>query len=315
MYTNFISKANYTIKNFIVNPNNIIRFLLGRFYFVRLLITFLDRINETKESNSLQSFFPDLDTFSAVNSLKKDGFFGGLILPQIILQEILDYTKSNDCYAGGDPRLGFRILDKKKVDQIYSQPFYIADYFNASEQCPAISKLANDSKLQEVAKLYVGKRAKYTGCSLTWVFPIEGLSYDAHRQESCSFHYDIDDYASMRVFFYLTEVTTEGGPHVFVYGSHNKKSLFHILNFLSRKLTDEAVLKFYSTENVFPIYGPAGFGFIEDTCGFHKGTVPKSQLRLMLMLHYASNNYNNGKYNDYRDPHLLKSFNQSKHSL
>ncbi|WP_404790005.1 hypothetical protein [Altericista sp. CCNU0014] len=313
MYKNLIHKVNYTVKNFIINPNNTIKFLLGRFYSVRLILTYFDRVHEAKESNLLQSFFPDLDISSAVSSLKKDGFFGGLALPQNILQEILDYTKSNDCHAGGDPQLGFRISDKKKVDQIYSQPFYMADYFNVSERCPAISKLANDSKLQEIAHLYVGKRAKYTGCSLTWVFPVEGLSHDAHRQESCSFHYDIDDYASMRVFFYLTEVTTEGAPHVFVYGSHHKKSLFHVLNFLSRKLADEAVSKFYGTEKVFPIYGPAGFGFIEDTSGFHKGTVPKSQLRLMLMLHYAGNNYNNEKYSDHRDPHLLKSFDRSKH--
>ena len=312
LYKDFIYKINYWVRKFIKDPNNIMIFFLGRFASVRLIMAYRDRIYETKEANSLPSFFPDLDIVSAVDSLKKDGIFVGLALPKNILQEILYYTESNDCYAGGDPRLGFRISDKKKVDQIYGQPFYIADYFNASEQCPAISKLANDSKLQEVANLYVGKRAKYTGCSLAWVFPVEGLSYDAHRQQSCNFHYDIDDYASMRVFFYLTELTTEGGPHVFVYGSHHRKSLFHVLNFWSRKLTDEAVLRFYGAENIFPIYGPAGFGFIEDTCGFHKGTVPKIQLRLMLMLHYANNNYNNGKYNDYSDPRLLKSFNQSE---
>jgi hypothetical protein len=306
----FFFKVNYTLKNLVKNPKNITRFILGRFYLVRLILSWLDRGSEGKETNDSQSLFTDLDTQSAVNSLKRDGCFRELALPQHVVQEILDYTKSNDCYAGGDPSLGFRISEKQELDRVYSKPFYIADYFNVSELCPAISNLASDAKLQAIANHYVGKQAKYTGCSLTWVFPVEGLPYDAHRQESCNFHYDIDDYASLRVFFYLTNVTSESSPHVFVCGSHKKKSLSHVLNFLSRKQTDKAIFQFYGTEKVISIYGQAGSGFIEDTCCFHKGTVPRSQPRLMLMLFFAINNYNHERYNDYKDPCLLKHFNR-----
>ena len=306
-------KASYVVKNFVKSPKTFVRLVFGRFYTVRLIFSWLDRGHERQMTppNGSQSLFPYLDIYEVVDSLKEDGVFLGLQLPQDILQEILDYTNSNDCYAGGDPSLGFRISEKQELDRTYNQQFYLADYFNVGEQCPAISRLANDSNLRAIADLYVGKQAQHTGSSLTLTFPVEGRPYDAHRQESCNFHYDIDDYASLRFFFYLTDVTPESGPHVCVRGSHKRKSLLHVFNYLSRKQPDEEIFKFYGGDRVVPIHGKAGFGFIEDTFCFHKGTVPKAQPRLMLMLHFAINSYTNGIHSDHRDSRLLKSFRHS----
>lgn len=314
-YTKF-QKLVYVTQKFTESPETLVRFVFGRFYTARLFLSWLDRHSEqpVRQSTSSQSLFPHLNAREVVDRLKKDGVFFGLQLPQDTLQEILDHTNANDCYAGGDPSLGFRASEKQDLDRMYDRKFYLADYFNVSERCPAISQLANDANLRAIADLYVGKPAQYTGSSLTLTFPVEGRPYDENRQESCNFHYDIDDYASLRFFFYLTDVTPDSGPHVCVRGSHKRKSLFHVLNYLSRKQTDEEILKFYGSDKVIPVCGESGFGFVEDTFCFHKGTVPKTRPRLMLMLHFAVNSYTNGVYSDRRDTHLLKSFRSSKDS-
>lgn len=304
----FYTKVGYVVRNFVEHPATLVVLVFGRFYTARLILTWLNRGHrqQVRVADSSHSLFPHLNIREAVDSLKENGLFLGLQLPQGILREILDYTNSNDCYAGGDPNLGFRISEKPELDRIYDRPFYLADYFNISEQCPAILKLANDPNLRAIADLYVGRPARYTGSSLTLTFPVEGCPRDVHRQESCKFHYDIDDYASLRVFFYLTDVTSDSGPHVCVRGSHKRKSPFHVFNYLSRKQTDEEIFRFYGSNKVVPIYGRSGFGFIEDTSCFHKGTVPKTRPRLMLMLHFAVHSYTDGVYSDHRDRQLLK---------
>lgn len=308
----FVHKVSDIIHMTAKNPKKFLLFLFSRFYTIRLIAHWLAGDQNVSLVYDKKSLFDISDVHATVESLHREGLFLGLKLPSETLKTILHYTNSHDCYAGRDPSLGFRLSEKETLERALGCPFYIAEYFNVTQRCPAIWQLANDPTLRGIANLYLGKKAQFTGSWLTWTFPFEGASYDPHQQEALNFHYDQDDFSSLRFFFYLNDVTAESGPHVCVRGSHKRKSLRHILNFLSRKQTNEFVSKFYGTDNVVCIYGSAGFGFIEDTFCIHKGTLPKSQPRLMLQLHFAVSNYNYGKYNDYRDPELLKSFKQSK---
>ena len=61
-------------------------------------------------------------------------------------------------------------------------------------------------------------------------------------------------------------------------------------------------------EAFITVIGEAGFGFIEDTFCFHKGTIPKNESRLFLQLHFAANRYSNTQFHDDRDPNTLKLF-------
>jgi len=297
-------------KNHINSPKRFLRFLFFRFYFVRFILSYFCHYDQAYAPHNTTSLFENVDIEYAISSLKNHGLYQGLKLPEHTLHELVEYTELHDCYAGGDPSLGFKIIDKDGLNNICEKSVYIADYFNVSEQCPTILKIANDPILQKIVYLYVGKTARFTGSSLTWTFPVVGSPYDIHRQESCNFHYDIDDFSSLRIFFYLTDVTTESGPHVCVKDSHIKKSIFHTLNLLSRKQKTEKIVSYYGSENIIQIYGEAGHGFIEDTFCFHKGTVPKIQPRLMLQLHFSINNYNNEKFNDSKEPATLRHFSE-----
>lgn len=311
-YAKFPKKARYVLKKITKKPRWLLVFVLGRFRVVRFIYSILSRLywNFPEATSNSNSLFTNLDTNKILKELKENGIFVGISLPPNILKELLQYTNSQYCFAGGRNDVGFKISEKDEVDKIYDRPFYVARYFNVSTSCPAIVKLANDSTLREIAIKYIGRSAKYIGASLYWTFPIKGTSFDSGQQHFSQFHYDLDDYANLRFCFYLTDVTPESGPHICIRGSHIKKSLLHVLKYFSRIETEEKLVKFYGREQFVTLTGEAGFGFIEDTFCFHKGVIPKSQPRLFLQLHFAANNYHNAEYHDYRELNTLKSFRQ-----
>ena len=311
-YTELIYKLTYTAQDLVAKPKYFLVFVLARFRTGRQIYLLLSKLlpqSKVTTDYGADSLFKELDTTQATNILKQDSIFLGVSIPQNFLNDLLSYLSEQYCYAGGREDLGFKIAEKNKLDQVFQQPFYVARYFNVSSDCPQIKQLANDPKLRKIAANYIGQQAKYTGASLFWTFPIKGTSCDADQQKFRYFHYDLDDFAGLRFCFYLTDVTLEDGPHTAIRGSHLKKSILHILNYVSRIQTQEKLTRLYGSEKFLTIVGNAGFGFIEDTFCFHKGNPPINKPRLLLQLHFAAHNYNHqGAYLDYRDPKLLKSF-------
>ena len=308
-------KISYVLKIIQAKPRFFVVFVLARFRFVRQLYSVLAQLRSSPIEVSLSnSLFQGVNVTQVVDVLKKDGVYLDFSLPLNILAGILYQTKTQNCYAGGRTDMGFKISEKPEIDRLYERPFYVARYFNISSSWPEISQLARDPKLQQIASKYIGQQAKYTGSSLFWTFPVQGASEDFDQQQFKYFHYDVDDFAGLRFCFYLSEVDDESGPHLCIRGSHNKKSLLHVLNFFSRIQSEENLSKLYPREQFATIKGDSGYGFIEDTFCFHRGIAPKSKPRLFLQLHFAAHNYNdkNVEHLDYQDPNSLKYFKQAQ---
>ena len=182
--------------------------------------------------------------------------------------------------------------------------------------CPAIKKLATDPQLLDIAANYLGGEPVYAGTKLEWLFSLNEqnqrvllkdmnfLSLKSNtRSGTYFFHYDLDDYNCLKFYFYLTDADLFSGVHFCVRGSHKKKKLAHILS-IFRRCSDEHIIDDYGAENVVPICGAAGFGFVEDTFCFHKVTPPSRRDRLTLQIQFTLNDYG---YNDLVDPLLLKN--------
>ena len=144
---------------------------------------------------------------------------------------------------------------------------------------PAVQKLIADSALHRIAQDYVGCRPLLTSISL-WLDPVYEGIYNAHV-----YHYDNDGPAFLKFFIYLNDVDIDTGAHSFIQGSHNR---------LKPKTLSRA--KFYERDDLLAHYGqdsevvfsaPAGIILAEDTAGFHKGTTPRRDYRLLLQLQYA----------------------------
>ncbi len=284
------------------NPKWLLMFLLARFGWVRSMATFLLSKEVTQSLKLQYSLFPELDIETVANSLKRDGLYLGIHLPNPVVQEILDFALKTDCYGGGKFGFGFTLSEKEQVEQEEHKSFYMAQYYNTQRHCPAIAKLASDPKLIAIASRYLGVPAVHTGNRLWWVFVTERTPYDADKRANCTFHYDLDDYKSLRFFFYLTDVDLHSSPHVCVRGSHQRKKLIHLLSY-SRQRLNEDIINYYGSENIVTICGQAGFGFAEDTYCFHKGTEPTQKDRLILQIQFARHDY--GNQNDIVDPALL----------
>ena len=155
--------------------------------------------------------------------------------------------------------------------------------------CPTIKELASDPILLEIASKYLGTEAIFTGTRLWWIFPVDEASYNPIRIASY-FHYDVDDYNSLRFFFYLTDVDIDSGSHLYVRGSHRRKRFANLLSPF-KQCSDEEIANYYGKENIVNICGEAGFGFAEDTFCYHKASRPKAKSRLILQLQYAMNDY------------------------
>ena len=311
-FSEAVNKVSYTIENILRKPRWFLVFIFGRFNFIRYLYALRSRLKPSSTTASpTESMFAQIEPDRVVDTLNQNGIYTDFSLPPDILQGLLDQTKTQNCFAGGDLNMGFKIEEKSEVDRIYDKPFYVARYFNISSGWTEISQLANDPKVREIADRYIGQQAKYTGASLFWTFPIQGTSQDADQQKFSYFHYDLDDLASLRFCFYLTDVDAENGPHLCIRGSHLKKSFFDVLNFFTRIQPGEKLSKFYGLDKFITLQGKSGTGFIEDTFCFHKGIPPQSKPRLFLQLHFAANNYGNTEFLDDRDPDRLQHFRQA----
>ncbi len=289
-------------------------FILGRFKLFRSIMTSFHR--SSSHYNVKQSIFKELDIDSAVDSLRRDRAYLGINLPSETLHELLDYTATHDCYADSSHELGFNYAQKQEAEKKYGKVFVGADYFNTTLLCPAIRKLVHDPKLLYIAAQYLGGKPLYTGSRLWWLFAkreeekkllLSDITFLSLRKEarngSYFFHYDLDDYRCLKFFFYLTEVDSSAGPHMFVKESHKRKKISHLYS-LFRRCPDEAIEEFYNSQNIITICGKPGFGFAEDTFCFHKATIPTIKDRLVLLLQFTLNDY--GNQMDVADSKLLE---------
>ncbi|MBD2564711.1 MULTISPECIES: hypothetical protein [Nostoc] len=290
------------------NPKWLLMRKVARFRLGRAVREFLfELINPSNEYsiNESSTIFPDVDVDEVVNSLKTDGFYLGINLPEEILQEIVIFAHSHPCYGNRKTNLGFYYHQKELAESYYSQELKLAGYFNAASLCPAIKQLQNDPKLLAIAFKYLKHKPVHQSTLLWWSFSGETTEQQKKRTFQM-FHYDLDDYRFFKFFFYLTDVDVYSGPHVCVQGSHKKKKISYLL--VAKSETDEEIINYYGEKSLVTIYGKAGFGFAENTFCFHKGITPINRDRLMLQLEFGTVDY--GMQDDIREPSLLQVMNE-----
>ncbi len=284
------------------DPLWLLMFLTGRFRIVHSIIAFFFKFSKVKEYDLKLSSFADLKVDDVVESLEKDGVYLGLQIPKPILEEIITFANSNDCYGDGEYTSGFLYSEKDKAIQQREEPFVRAEYYNTAVLSAAINKLANDPKILDIATKYLGKTPAFLGSRLHWIFVVNKPEFDLDKG-AMNFHYDIHDFRCLRFFFYITDVDPLSGPHVCILGSHTRRKLSYVFSFFRRRSEAELV-DYYGTEKILSVCGPAGFGFVEDVFCFHRATPPISKDRLLLQLQYGLHDY--GEQSDFVDQALLK---------
>jgi hypothetical protein len=265
---------------------------LGRFEWGKALVMDLRRRRAQPHvpGDGLQrqaTLFPDLDVQHAVDCLKKDGVYQGLCLPKEVVQHIRQFADETCCYGNHTPHWGFHYQSKNLASRQLNISFLTGDYYNTFT-CQAIQRVVEDPMLREIAQHYLTGVPVHQGTNLRWSFATSASTFDRYRANQ-TFHYDLDDYCSMKFFFYLTDVGPDDGPHVCIVGSHTSKKLSWKV--LRGTYHDEQVMRYYPPDRVKIIYGTSGEGFVEDSSIIHKGLTPLNNDRLILIIEYALRDY------------------------
>lgn len=146
-------------------------------------------------------------------------------------------------------------------------------------------ELMADASLVALAQSYLGCRPVLDLVAMWWH---TGFSPVPDKDAAQFFHFDMDRIKWLKLFFYVTDVTPESGPHTFVAGSHRTGGIPRsILRKGQVRIDDEEVRAAYPAEDLVELCGPRGTIIAEDTRGLHKGKHVLRGDRLLFQLEYS----------------------------
>ncbi|HVJ53235.1 MAG TPA: hypothetical protein VM689_12270 [Aliidongia sp.] len=226
-------------------------------------------------------FQPSAVAKSWKRALDSDGITAALpSLPDGWIAEMRQYFQTEACIDPFRPHLGhFR------WDAVPSLDINMG-YFSTEQtlKAPHVLEIFNDPRVLETAELYLGCKPMLDNIGCWWSYGDRPAAKGTQR-----YHRDFDSIRGFKLFVYLTDVDAGSGPHVFMKGSHTSPILD-----TGKAQSDEAVRAAFGAENEIHMTGPAGTWFLADTFGFHKGALPETGTRLILVAQYNLN----------RTPHL-----------
>jgi hypothetical protein len=153
---------------------------------------------------------------------------------------------------------------------------------------PVVQQLFSDPSIVTIADGYLRCDSFQTDVGM-WESVVAGPA--TRSASSQLFHSDRDHLQFVKFFVYLTDVTTETGPHVYVRGSHRRRP-----EALRRDIRfgDHEIAEYYPASDIVEIVGPRGTIIAADTSGLHKGKPPGAGIRRIFELEFASSCYGPG---------------------
>jgi len=223
-------------------------------------------------SDPASSRFVDANEISAaVAGVKRDGFYVfSRVVDRTITEAIRAFAESVPCTARGAGTPPAKYPRKSPTVGRYD----ISE--EAALACAEVQEFATDPALATIARQYLGQPVLMDEVAFWWTTNRRAEDANINAQ---MFHQDRDRLSFLKFFIYLTDVTPETGPHVYLRGSHRS-----IPTSLRRdgRLTDEAVREAGLGHEIKELCGPAGTLMAVDTIGLHKGKTPVSGDRLAL---------------------------------
>ena len=164
------------------------------------------------------------------------------------------------------------------------------EYLHNVSSLPSVRRLYNDPHLYSLASLYLGAPAFLYECEAWWQYP-QGYSHKPSNAQL--WHRDRDDFNELKLFFYVTDVDPECGPHAYIPHSHHSSCLSLAFGDVDHPLVSGLTSSFIDDDVLSQLgllvspkvwLGKAGTCFFEDPCGYHRAYLPTTKPRLMLSL-------------------------------
>jgi hypothetical protein len=261
------------------NPRWLVMFLLARTSAGRAIGHLRAQSPAAPNARCGPSMFA-VDRGRVVAALRSDGLFDRLRLPDDVTARIQDFAERTGCFGNHDRRLDL-LPAEHMARQSATHPVTSGHYFERVHGCPAIAAVADDPLLHCIARDYLGPAARLISTRLWWSFPVPLAAGAAGGGSREMLHFDLDDWRIMKCMFYLTPVDDDAGPHLYVRRSHRRHSIRHQFSLTVGRPLDD-VLATYGADRLVRVHGPAGSGLVEDSFGFHAGSLARRRPRLML---------------------------------
>ena len=218
-----------------------------------------------------------------VGTLRREGYFVGMQLRPEILSALLENVRTTPCYADRDRNLPFLVGERAALESRLGRHVRVASYFGQQEQWPAFQALKTDPAIAAIARAYLGCDPVFLRTEIFWSFAGQA-NRSARLANAQVFHCDINDFRTLKFFFYLSDVGPEGGPHAYIKKNARKRTLLHqLMGQRCASIPEELLIKTYGEEQVVTVCGPAGLGFVGDPYYFHRGSAPIDGTHRLLM--------------------------------
>ena len=217
----------------------------------------------------------EIDT--AVAGIRTNGFYVfNQIVDSAIVTAIREYAEQTPCQARGF----------ETPPSAYPRSAPVAGRYDFEEEvslrCPEVQEFASDPCMALVSQKYLEQPVMMDEVAFWWTTTRRSEMANLNAQ---LFHQDRDRLSFLKFFIYLTDVTPETGPLVYLSGSH--RDIPPSLRSDGRK-DDTAVRAAGLWGNVSEIVGPAGSLMAVDTIGLHKGKTPIARDRLALEIEFST---------------------------
>lgn len=217
---------------------------------------------------------------AAARSIQKDGFYKfDRQLPAEACHQLLSFSlsepgNSRTLQSDGETAT---VFDRKNPQAIRHQ--YSAE---SLFQNPVVQTYATDPYFFSIAQEYLGFNPVFDVMTMWWSTPTQDEQMQSRAAQL--YHFDMDRLKFVKFFVYLTDVGPDNGPHCYVRGSHIRKPAELLVD---GRLSDEEVLRHYSSTDLVELTGPTGTMLAVDTRGFHKGKPLVAGDRLIFQIQYA----------------------------
>ena len=218
----------------------------------------------------------DTDTFT--QGVERDGFAVlGVLLTDAECDQLIEFahrTPARLIPSPGNP-----------VEALFDAQRPLAFKYDLPEptliEHPVIQKVIADASLRELARRYLRCEPVNDLVAMWWSSAMPG---PASSEAAQLYHFDMDRPQFLKIFFYLTDVTAQSGPHCYIRGSHRDRpdALWR-----DGRYENHAILDHYGGCEV-EITGRRGTAIAVDTSGFHKGKPLSGSHRLVLQIEYTS---------------------------
>lgn len=249
----------------------------------RSLVRMLARIDDREPPATTAGVLADLGQAAfaaAVETIRHDGFVVlGQRLSKADIESVIEFARTTPARLMPTPPSG-------PAEACFDASRPLAIKYDLPEQRlvehPVVQRLLVDESLRDLARRYLGCEPVNDLVAMWWS---TDFSREASSEVAQLYHFDMDRPQFLKIFIYLTDVTSETGPHCYIRSSHRERPdpLWR-----DGRQTDAAILSHYPADREIEITSPRGTMIAVDTSGFHKGKPLVRGHRLILQFEYTS---------------------------